>query len=637
MKRKTTKSALFASILALFLCVTMLLGTTFAWFTDSATSSANKIVSGTLVLDLELLDEENGWTSIKESNAPIFDYDKWEPGYTDVKILKVENEGTLALKWKAKFVSSVELSELANVIDVYVCPSADELAYPSDLSDYERAGTVAEFLNTIESTTTGVLLAGEVAYLGIALQMQKEAGDEYQNKDLGGAFDIQILATQTAYEEDSFGSDYDADVNYVTDVSTWSALFNAIENGDDVLLSSPLVVNDQVVEYANQRYGAATFALGDDTLVVDKNLVLDGGGITVYRTEEMVNKPLVMVASGYTLVLSNITLDGGAKWTGEIDPVLLRGTINSGMTTSGAIVTTEGNGAVVLEEGAVLQNNDGANAVFLNARTGSTLTLNGGEIINNHSAAGAIWGGGAITLNSGKINGNHGGIGGAIRAVTNIGTLLTMNGGEMNHNKSDNVGGAIWAGTSPSNNVYVLNGGEMAYNYSPVAGGAIYAGYKETVKIGGTFKMHDNVAPVYAAIRFHDHASLVMTGGEVYNHAGDNAFFLYNNSASITGGKYVGNFGYSGGLGLTLGEAEIDGVISYDLATNHNTAYLAAEFGSFKFTVNEADEHFAKFNFKPAEGYVYVDGDEDKLVCLNEGYTTVWDAEKGVFRLEATN
>lgn len=134
----------------------MLIGSTFAWFTDSVTSAGNKIQAGTLKLDLELLDKETKvWNSIKESKAPIFSYDKWEPGYTDVKILKVENEGNLALKWVAKFVSSEELSILANVIDVYVKPSAAELAYPADrdLTGYTKVGTVAEFVDTIEETT----------------------------------------------------------------------------------------------------------------------------------------------------------------------------------------------------------------------------------------------------------------------------------------------------------------------------------------------------------------------------------------------------------------------------------------------------------------------------------------------------
>jgi hypothetical protein len=349
-------------------------------------------------------------------------------------------------------------------------------------------------------------------------------------------------------------------------------------------------------------------------------------------------KNLFEVQEGYSLTLSNITIDGGANWVGDKHPALLRGIVNNGMKTSSALVNLGANAALVLNEGAVLQNNDGANAVNLGTRTGGTLTINGGEIINNHSAAGAIWGGGAITINSGKVNGNHGGIGGAIRVVTNCngadGAFFTMNGGEMNHNLSEGVGGAIWAGSSRSNNVYVLNGGEMAYNHSNEAGGAMYVGYYETLKMGGDFKMHHNTAPSFSAIRFHDHASFVMTGGEIYEN-GENSIFLNNNSASITGGTISDSFIYHGGLGLTLGMANLDCVVTYNLATNHNTAYLAKEFNSFKFIVNAEATNFSLFNFKPASDYVYTQGDEDKLVCLNEGYSMCWDETSKTFKLQA--
>ena len=216
-KEKTAKRALLMSGLALLLCFSMLVGSTFAWFADDATSASNKIQSGTLLLDLKLLDKDTQkWNSIKKSEAPIFNYDLWEPGYTDVKVLKIENEGTLALKWQARFVSDKALSALADVIDVYVKPSADALAYPADrnLEGYTKAGTVREFVNTLEDTTKGVLAAKESAYLGIALKMQETAGNEYQGLDLG-TFDITILATQASVESDNFGADYDADIPLV--------------------------------------------------------------------------------------------------------------------------------------------------------------------------------------------------------------------------------------------------------------------------------------------------------------------------------------------------------------------------------------------------------------------------------------
>ena len=239
-KQKTTKKTLLTSVLSLILCMAMLIGTTFAWFTDSVTSSNNKIQAGTLQIDLELLDKESGsWSSIKKSNEAIFDYNLWEPGYTDVKILKVENEGNLALKWMAKFISVNELTDLAKVIDVYVCPSETELTYPADrnLEGYTHVGTVSDFVNTIETTTTGELQAEETAYLGIALKMQESAGNEYQGMDLGGAFDIMIMATQLTAEEDSFDKQYDKEAKYTAEIDAFKANLAAAQAGDTVTLN----------------------------------------------------------------------------------------------------------------------------------------------------------------------------------------------------------------------------------------------------------------------------------------------------------------------------------------------------------------------------------------------------------------
>lgn len=653
-KIHSTKRSLIASILILCLCFTSLIGTTFAWFTDSVTSANNVIKTGNLDIKAEYTLDGETWNDF-DGAADLFQKGAWEPGHTEVVAIKITNAGSLALKYKVNMNveeeivgksvqgNDIVLSELLKVSTLTQQTGAIgditvALAFNGENKvAYENT---ASFKDSNVLKEEKELQPGAAHYLVVKVDMPETVGNEANHDGTNAPsieFGIDILATQFTSEEDSFGRDYDADAKYATIASSTEAFFAAIEKGDNVLLTKTLVIDDKFVDYMNESYPASTFALGSETETVDMDAVIDGNGITVYRTADLKDAPIFEVADGYTLALSNITLDGGAVWTGETDPVLLRGTVNSGMTTAGAIITTN-KGHIVLNEGAVLQNNDGANAVFLNTRTGSTLTINGGEIINNHSPAGAIWGGGAITLNSGKVNGNHGGIGGAIRVVTNIGTVLTMNGGEMNHNYSDGNGGAIWAGTSKSNNVYVLNGGEMAYNYSAATGGAMYAGYYETVKIGGTFKMHDNdcSADLGSAIRFHDHASLVMTGGEIYNHD-DNALFLYNNSASITGGKIDGNFGYSGGLGLVWGEAEVDGAINYNLSTNHNTAYLAAEFSELKFKVNEADEHFAKFNFKPADDYTYTEGDEDKLICMNDGYETYWDAATGTFRLRATN
>ena len=99
-KKYSTKKALMASALSLLLCFSMLIGTTFAWFTDSVTSANNIIKSGNL--DVELYYQAEGqtdWTKVTE-NTNVFKADTlWEPGHTEVVKLKVVNEGTLALKY----------------------------------------------------------------------------------------------------------------------------------------------------------------------------------------------------------------------------------------------------------------------------------------------------------------------------------------------------------------------------------------------------------------------------------------------------------------------------------------------------------------------------------------------------------
>jgi len=646
-KKYSCKRSLLASVLILCLCLTSFVGTTFAWFTDSVTSANNIIKTGTLDVKLEYSVLEDGvWTDYAEvtKDTDVFGYNNWEPGYVAVARFRITNAGTLALKYvlsadiysetPGKNVDGEEFLLSDSLYTKVVDPSATReqiLAYTDGVKF--NSDLVVNGSDLLPADDKDDTAAEHVVETALAIWMPTTTGNEanYREVQPSITFGINLIATQTANEEDSFGPDYDADAPI-----DWT----------------PVANEDQLA--AALAKGAENIVLTDDILVtraydVTYDANIDGKGHTLARpatalysaeAAELYTGNVFNVKSGATLALENIVVDGGAVWTGEIDPCLGRGTVNAGATSTGALVATEANAHIVLGEGAILQNIDGANAVNLGTRIGATLTIDGGEIINNHSAAGAIWGGGAITLNSGKINGNHGGIGGAIRVVTNVGTVLTMNGGEMNHNKSDGVGGAIWAGSSASNNVYVLNGGEMAYNYSATTGGAIYAGYYETVKIGGNFKMHDNSCAdsIGGGIRFHDHASLVMTGGEVYdNYANGQVsnFFLNNNSASITGGYINGDLAYSGGLGLTVGVVDIDGVIKYSLATNHNTAYLAEEFGTFKFSVNEGASNFASFNFKPAAGYVYTEGDEDKLVCMNEGYSTYWDAASGTFRLMA--
>lgn len=220
MTSKTTKRALISSILSLFICISMLVGTTFAWFTDSVYSSGNKIQAGTLEIDLLVRDDNGDYTSVKESKDPIFDYDLWEPGYTAVTNVKVSNDGTLALQYTMTVITAGLVEEVVNgdpllsdVIDVYYADEEVILesrnAFKTAVTDGElkHIGTLTDVL--FGSMVKDTLLAGESDYATIVLKMQETAGNEYQGLSVGTSFDIKILATQLAEEDDSFDNQYD--------------------------------------------------------------------------------------------------------------------------------------------------------------------------------------------------------------------------------------------------------------------------------------------------------------------------------------------------------------------------------------------------------------------------------------------
>ena len=145
----------------------------------------------------------------------MFNYTKWEPGYCEVKVMKVENEGTLALNWKAMFVPQGEIGILADVIDVYFLKSVSELSYPADrqLTDYAKVGTVRDFFSNSATYLNGSLEAMRCEYFSLALKMREDAGNEYQGQSLP-TFDIQILASQASFESDSFDNYYDSSATF---------------------------------------------------------------------------------------------------------------------------------------------------------------------------------------------------------------------------------------------------------------------------------------------------------------------------------------------------------------------------------------------------------------------------------------
>ena len=212
--RRNILAYVFCVILLISLCV----GVTYAFLTDSATSSDNKIQFGTMTTDLMVLNENGGtWLSIKGDRNSVFNSGEWTPGQTEVKILQFKNSGNLALQWQAKIVCQNELSELAEVIDVYVKVGDAQMSYPADKanlgSDWILVGTLDEFVHNAPAFVSGDFLPQESDYFGIALRMQNDAGTEYQSISLGG-FYFEIQTLQLSHEEDFFDNQYDAGLQF---------------------------------------------------------------------------------------------------------------------------------------------------------------------------------------------------------------------------------------------------------------------------------------------------------------------------------------------------------------------------------------------------------------------------------------
>ena len=220
LKHRSTK---LMCLLIAFVWMTVIIGSSYAYFIDSVTVTGNVIAAGNLKAGLEYLDKSDSeWKDA--SNATIFSYQRWEPGYTDVQYIRMSNKGDLALQYELNLVPDVQTA-LMDVIDVYF----GEVETGNSIQDratfwqqveadnLKHTGTMRDLLNNttnphgLNGADTGVLLKGESKTACIVLHMQEEAGNEYQNLSVGEGFKLQMYATQYMHEEDSFGKDYDKD------------------------------------------------------------------------------------------------------------------------------------------------------------------------------------------------------------------------------------------------------------------------------------------------------------------------------------------------------------------------------------------------------------------------------------------
>ena len=209
--RKSTKRALLGSVVAMVLCLAMLVGATFAWFTDTASTGVNKIQAGNLDVALEMKDASGNWVS---AEGKTLDFVKaadakgeailWEPGCTyELPALRIRNNGNLALKYQVIITGINGSAKLNTAID----------------------WTIGDVAMGAEQH----LAAGESNAFTIKGHMKESAGNEYMNESIDGIA-ITVVATQNTVESDSFGKDYDADAEYPV-----VAVANVNTNGDTVL------------------------------------------------------------------------------------------------------------------------------------------------------------------------------------------------------------------------------------------------------------------------------------------------------------------------------------------------------------------------------------------------------------------
>lgn len=106
---KFTKRAAVLSALTVLMCMVMLAGTTFAWFTDSVSTGVNRIQAGNLSVDLQVFDSaQNKWVSAENKTLDFIKAEGaqneevlWEPGATyRLPDIRIVNKGNLAVKYK---------------------------------------------------------------------------------------------------------------------------------------------------------------------------------------------------------------------------------------------------------------------------------------------------------------------------------------------------------------------------------------------------------------------------------------------------------------------------------------------------------------------------------------------------------
>ena len=235
---KSSKRALLLSALAIVLCIAMLIGTTYAWFTDTASTAVNKIQSGNLGVQLEYSKDFSEWKKVNDTTKLFEDSTVWEPGRTEIVYLRVKNAGTLALKYTLgiyNLYNSTGKNVLGNKyrLSDYVKLGAAEAdaAYADRAAAINAVDADAKLISDIDNSgmTGASLEPNDTKIYALVLYMPTEVGNEAnpKNKDPYWAakmsFGISVSATQAMSESDSFDNTYDEDAATILSAISFSS------------------------------------------------------------------------------------------------------------------------------------------------------------------------------------------------------------------------------------------------------------------------------------------------------------------------------------------------------------------------------------------------------------------------------
>ncbi len=339
---KTTKRALLFSVLSLLLCASMLIGSTFAWFTDSVTANKNKIVAGNL--DVELYAKTGAdYTPVTPDTKLFLENALWEPGHVEVVNLKVANLGTLALKYqlginKASETGSTNKDGTRFNLSDHIKFAVLDGEHTYAEGDAGRAEAIAaakannpKKLSEMAVDENGVLyptgnvptgqssekLVTLIVYMptdvgNIANYM---TGEDVPTIELG----VKLVATQTPFEEDAFGPDYDKDVEYPTFVSTPAELSNALKEGgnieltEDITLSSTTITKDSVIDLNGHKLTGGTISNRNALAVNGAKVTVKNGTLSAPNLPRSTASAL-MVTGASDVTLENCTLETNSNY-----------------------------------------------------------------------------------------------------------------------------------------------------------------------------------------------------------------------------------------------------------------------------------------------------------------------------------